>query len=146
MIYTTQTTQTFKTVKNELEAKAKKIGFDVLDSYSFKEKLYGKNFPIEKDIIIFELCNPFITQQALTHFAEISVFLPCCISIYEEDGQTVLSTMGIKDLLDTAEVDDGFQTYMTIIFENLKRVMHSWDTASAVLEDSHHISTLEAIS
>lgn len=135
MIYTTKTTQTLETVKKELESKAKKIGFNVLESYSIKERLHGKRFSLENDIIVFELCNLFRTQQALKHFSELSVYLPCRISIYEENGKTILSTIGIEDLLENADVDDGFKTYMSIIFENLRRVMHSWDSHLVI---GHH--------
>ncbi len=58
MIYTTHTTQHINIVKKELEEKAKARGFGVLKIYEFKKMLEDKGFPIEKDIIVFELCNP----------------------------------------------------------------------------------------
>jgi len=127
MIYTTKTTQPIEKVKKELETKAKEAGFGVLNSYEFKKILESKGFPIEKDITVFELCNPQGAQQALTEIAAISVYLPCRLSVYEEDGVTTLSTIGFEDILNAVEVDESFKTFMLELFENFKRVMHSWD-------------------
>ena len=127
MVYTITTTATLETVKEELEAKAKAVGFGLLKSYEFKRILEEKGFPIEKDIIVFELCNPPGAQQALSQLAEISVYLPCRISIYEENGVTTLATIGLEDIINAFDVDERFKTYMILLFENLKQVMHSWN-------------------
>lgn len=127
MIYTTETTQPIEKVKKELETKAKEAGFGVLNSYEFKKILENKGFPIEKDITVFELCNPQGAQQALIEIAAISVYLPCRLSVYEEDGITTLSTIGFEDILNAVKVDESFNAFMLELFENLKIVMHSWD-------------------
>ena len=127
MIYKVQTTYSIEKVKEELEEKAKDVGFGVLKSYAFKEILESKGFPIEKDITVFELCNPAAAQQALVQIPEISVYLPCRLSLYEENGTTTLATIGIEDILNAVEVDDYFNSSMTALFENLKTLMQSWD-------------------
>ena len=128
MIYTVQTRQNIDKVKTEIEAKAKEVGFGVLHTYDFKQILEGKGFPIEKDITVFEVCNPQAAQKALTKLASISVYLPCRISVYEEDGYATLATIGFEDMLGSVNVDEDFQSYMTLVFEDLKRIMHSWDS------------------
>jgi len=127
MIYTVQTKQNIASIKNELASKAKEVGFGVLNTYAFKKILADKNFPIEKDITVYELCNPPGAQDALSHLAEISVYLPCRLSLYEENGKTTLATIGFEDMLNAVEMDNTFKAHMSIIFENLKHLMHSWD-------------------
>ena len=127
MVYTVTTSTDLETVKRELEAKAKEVGFGVLNSYAFKRILEEKGYPIEKDITVFELCNPAGAQQALSYLSEISVYLPCRISVYEDKGVTTLSTIGIEEIVNTFDTDARFQSYMTILFENLKQTMHSWN-------------------
>jgi len=127
MVYSITTTTDIATVKQELEAKAKEVSFGLLNSYDFKQILQEKGFPIEKDITVLELCNPAGAQQALEYESEISVYLPCRISVYEHRGVTTLSTISLKEIVDTFDVDEQFKSYMTILFENLKQVMHSWD-------------------
>ncbi len=127
MVYTVTTSTDIETVKQELEGKAKDVGFGLLNTYEFKRILEGKGYPIEKDITVFELCNPAGAQQALTYLSEISVYLPCRISVYEDKGVTTLSTIGIDDIVNNFDTDARFQSYMTILFENLKQVMYSWN-------------------
>ena len=126
MIYTTITTIDIETVKHELESKAKEVGFGLLNTYEFKQILESKGFPIEKDITVFELCNPSGAQQALTYSSEISVYLPCRISVYEENGMTTLSTIGLEEIVSQFNKDAKFTAFMNLLFINLKKVMHSW--------------------
>ena len=127
MIYTVQTTQPLNIIKTQLEDKAKKAGFGLLKSYEFKNILEEKGFPIEKDITVFELCNPSGAQQALSEIPEISVYLPCRLSVYEVEGNTHISTIGFEDILNAVDVEDRFKSFMTVLFDKLKTVMHSWD-------------------
>ena len=128
MIYTIKTSQDIDTVKRELESKAKEVGFGVLKIYEFKQILKEKGYPIEKDIIVYEVCNPPGAQQALSQLPEISVYLPCRISVYENYGKTTLSTIEFENIIGAFDIDERFKTDMIILFENLKKVMHSWDT------------------
>jgi len=127
MIYTIQTTKDLGTVRNEMEDHAKKVGFGVLHSYDFKQILHTKGFPIEKDITVYEVCNPPAAQQALSQLPIISVYLPCRISVFEENGKTTLSTIGFEDMLGSVDVDEDFKSHMVLVYEDLKRLMHSWD-------------------
>ena len=127
MIYTTTTSTPIETIKLELETKANESGFGLLHSYAFKEILEGKGFPIEKDITVFELCNPSGAQQALIEIPAISAYLPCRLSLYQEDGVTIIATIGFEDILNAIGESERFKDFMTTLFENLKIVMHSWD-------------------
>jgi uncharacterized protein (DUF302 family) len=130
MIYTVRTSTDINTVKAELEAKAKEVNFNLLSTYDFKHFFRNKGYPIKKDITVFELCNPAGAQQVLEYLSEISIYLPCRISVYENNGITYLSTIGMQDIVQTFEVDEDLQSHMTILFENLKQIMHSWDKES----------------
>jgi len=127
MIYTTKTSTHIDTVKNELEVKAKEVGFGVLHTYDFKQILQSKGFPIEREITLFEICNPAAAQQALSHAPDISVYLPCRISVYADNGQTILATIEAEEMLGSVNLDDTLKNHMIGIFETLKGIMHSWD-------------------
>ena len=127
MIYTVIVPEYRDTVKKEFEAKVKEVGFTLFDTYNFTKILQDKGCSVKKEIIVFELCSPPGAKQALTHLPELSVYLPCKISLYEDNGRTMLTTVGLEDIISVVEADEQFKAYMKIIFENLKRVMHSWD-------------------
>jgi len=126
MIYKTQTKWPLNVVKTQLEEKAKQLGFGLLNSYEFKKLLLEKGFEIEKDITVFELCNPAGAQAALNSFSDISVYLPCRLSVYEENGMTTLATIGIEDMLQAVEVDEDFRKHMNEIFQNIRALMNAW--------------------
>jgi uncharacterized protein (DUF302 family) len=127
MVYTVTTAANIDTIKQEFEAKAKNIGFEIFNIGDFKRILTDKGFPIKKEITVFELCNPSGAQQELDYLPEISVYLPCKISLYQKNGVTTLSTIGIEEIVAKSDIDERFKAYMAILFDNLKQLMHSWD-------------------
>ncbi len=127
MIYKIKTDVSKSVIEKELAEKAKAVGFGLLQSYAFKNILEEKGFPIERDITVFELCNPAGAQKALTAMPDISVYLPCRISVYEEKGKTVLATIGFDDILNAVEVDETFKGFMNELFMKLQGLMNSWN-------------------
>ena len=126
MIYKTQTTYPLDTVKAQLAEKAKALGFGVLGSYEFKKILKSKGFDITKDITVYELCNPAAAHDALNELPEISVYLPCRISLYNEDGVTVLATIAIEDMIKATQMEGAFKEHMEEIFNKIRALMNSW--------------------
>jgi len=127
MIYKITTDTPLSTVKEELAKHSKESGFGVLGSYEFQQILAGKGFPIDKDITVYELCNPSAAQEALKVMPEISVYLPCRLSVYEENAKTVLATINIKDIMESVDIDADFKAHMGSVFEYLESVMKSWN-------------------
>ncbi len=123
MIYKTQTNTPIETVKAEIQDKAKALGFGVLGSYDFQNILHNKGFELDTPITVYEICNPPAANMALNAIPDISVYLPCRISVYEQNGVTVLATIGIEDILNAVDVDDDFKQHMGEIFNNLRTLM-----------------------
>ena len=126
MIYKTQTTYPLETVKAQLAEKAKALNFGVLGSYEFKKILKSKGFDITKDITVYELCNPAAAHDALNELPEISVYLPCRLSLYSENGVTVLATIGIEDMIEATQIEGVFKEHMQEIFNKIRALMNSW--------------------
>ena len=125
MIYTIKTKTELKTVKEELSLNAKSHGFGVLGSYEFKKILQTKGFPIEKDITVYEVCNPKGGQAALIHSPEVSAFLPCRISVYADGENTILSTIDISVILNCIDASPELEDHMHTIYNNLVKLMKS---------------------
>jgi len=126
MIYKTQTTYPLETVKTQLEEKAKSMGFGLLGRYEFKEILQSKGFTINRDITVFELCNPVAAHAALNTLPDISVYLPCRLSAYREDGVTTLATIGIEDILQSSGIEGELKEHMQEIFNKIRALMNAW--------------------
>ena len=127
MIYKITTKKPLEVVKAELEAHSKESGFGVIGSYEFKKILEKKGFPIERDITVYELCNPQAASEALSAMPEISVYLPCRLSVYEDNGETVLATIDINDIMNSMDIDAEFKKNMQNVFAYLESVMQSWN-------------------
>jgi len=126
MIYKTQTVTPLATVKAQLQEKAKTLGFGVLQSYDFQNILQEKGLELQTPITVYEICNPPAANMALNSIPDISVYLPCRISVYEQNGVTILATIGIEDILNAVEVTDEFKKYMSEIFSNIRAFMNAF--------------------
>ena len=127
MIYTVSTKMYIETIEKELEEKAKEVGFTLFNSYKINRIMEDKGCAIVKEITIFEFCHPHGVELALSELPSISVYLPTKISFYEVNGFAELSTIGVAAFMDDHEADERFKAYMIMLFENVKKVMHSWD-------------------
>ena len=126
MIYKIISDKPIETIKKELASHAKESGFGVLGSYEFKKILLAKGYPIQKDITLYELCNPSAAQEILDAMPEASVFLPCRLSLYEENGKSVLATIDIEAILHTLDAENDLKLYMQSVFEYLQKLMKTF--------------------
>ncbi len=127
MIYSVVVSSSIDVVRDEMDERTKAIGFGVLKQYNFKEILKEKGYPIKRDITVFEICNPVAAHEALNAHPELSIYLPCRISLYEKDGDIILSTISIEEMIGNFTVDDNFKSHMNEVFDKLKGLMKSWE-------------------
>lgn len=80
----------------EISAKHK---FGVLGIHDLKEKMLSKGVPFDRECRVFEVCNPQQAQKILQQSIQVSSALPCRISVYSENGHTVLATIKPAALL-----------------------------------------------
>lgn len=81
------------TVCARLPEIAQKHQFGVLGVHNLKEKMQAKGVAFDRECRVFEVCNPQQAKNVLASAMEISTALPCRISVYEENGQTVLASL-----------------------------------------------------
>jgi len=67
--------------------------FGVLATHNLREKMESKGVPFARECRVIEVCNPGQAQVVLNQNIEISTALPCRISVYEENGRTILATI-----------------------------------------------------
>jgi len=78
---------------------AGKHKFGVLGTHNLKEKMEGKGVPFDRECRVYEVCNPQQAQSILVGDITVSAALPCRISIYAENGRTMLATIEPAALL-----------------------------------------------
>jgi len=71
----------------------------VMQVHNLKETMTKKGVDFDRECLIFEVCQPQQAKKVLEQNMSVSTALPCRISIYEEDGQTVMATLKPTTLL-----------------------------------------------
>lgn len=66
--------------------------FGALNSTDLRQKMKDKGVAFEHDCVVFDVCNPQQAKSVLDNDMRVSTVLPCRISVYEEDGKTVVAT------------------------------------------------------
>jgi uncharacterized protein (DUF302 family) len=87
---------TDKTVTETAEALADAVQanhFGVMQIHNLKESMNKKGVEFNNECLVFEVCQPQQAQKVLDQNMSISTALPCRISLYQEDGRTVLATL-----------------------------------------------------
>ncbi|MCZ8513691.1 DUF302 domain-containing protein [Paenibacillus filicis] len=86
--YTVETNKTVEEAIASLENNLKAEKFGVLWHLDMQEKLQQKGIDFEQKYHILEVCNPVEAKRVLSENSIIGYFLPCKITIYEDEGKT----------------------------------------------------------
>ena len=127
MLYMVETPASVETVKTTMDERAKEYKFGLLKDYNFQEMLELKHFPISHEIHVFELCFPPAAQQAMENVPAMSVYLPCRVSLFEENGKTKLTTIGMEEIMQNFDLPDDFKEHMGVVYKRLQNLMNSFD-------------------
>lgn len=97
--YERATTLPFEEALAQARASLKEQGFGVLCEIdvakTFKEKI-GADF---RRYVILGACNPQLAHQALSAETQLGLLLPCNVVVQERDGNTIVSSIDAKKLL-----------------------------------------------
>jgi uncharacterized protein (DUF302 family) len=80
--------------------------FGIMQVHNLKETMEKKGVEFNPECLIFEVCQPQQAKEILSQNMGVSTALPCRISLYEEDGKTILATLKPTTLLNMFHVPD----------------------------------------
>ena len=116
MLIKLTTEKTVSEAAAALQAAVQGNHFGVMQVHNLKETMTKKGVEFARECLIFEVCQPQQAKKVLDEDMSVSTALPCRISIYEEDGKTILAALkpttllamfGVPQLEDVArEVED----------------------------------------
>lgn len=99
MLVKLSTDKTVSETAAALEAAVQANHFGVMQVHNLKETMAKKGVEFVHECLIFEVCQPQQAKKVLDQNMSVSTALPCRISIYEEDGKTILATLKPTTLL-----------------------------------------------
>ena len=123
MIYTRQTTKSVERATQDLEAAVASNGFGLLHTYDFRKILVGKGFSLPGECRVFEVCNPRQASEVLAVDMALNMVLPCRVSIYEDQGRTMIGMVPPTDLLPLVSVDPAIATSAREVEASMKRII-----------------------
>ncbi len=124
---------TYKLISNQpIEQIAQKVPeaceqnkFALLQTYVYHEIVESKGFPIKRKVYIYEICQAKTAAAMLTDYPHFSIFMPCKIAMYEENGSVVISTMNMEIMLNAVTSTPNLYKDATTLFSTLKTMMQS---------------------
>jgi uncharacterized protein (DUF302 family) len=117
--------QSIEKIAEHVPAACEKSKFALLQTYNYHEIVESKGFPIKRKVFIYEICQAKVAAKMLTTNPEFSIFMPCKIAIYENDGQTIISTMNMEIMLKAIQDNEELFNETTALFSTLKDLMTS---------------------
>lgn len=108
-----------------VEQTAKIHGFSVLGSYPFQEILQAKGLPIQRAAFNFNICHAPTAQEILTRQPEFGIFMPCTLSVYEENGRSVVATLNMDGLLPSMVADPDLLARLQAMFGRMHALMEA---------------------
>jgi len=123
--YTVASKQPIGKVAEKVPAACEENKFSLLQTYVYHEILESKGFPIDRKVFIYEICQAKIAAKMLTDFPHFAIFMPCKVAIYEDKGETIISTMNMEIMLNAVRSHPELFKETTTLFNTLKALMDS---------------------
>jgi uncharacterized protein (DUF302 family) len=99
--------------------------FALLKTYVYHDIVESKGFPIDRKVFIYEICQAKSAAAMLTDFPHFAIFMPCKLAIYEDNGETVISTMNMEIMLKAVSSNPELFKETTALYNTLKSLMDS---------------------
>ena len=112
-------------VSEKVPSACEKYKFSLLQTYVYHELLESKGFPIKRKVSIYEICQAKTAATMLTDFPHFSIFMPCKLALYEDGGNTIISTMNMEIMLRAVGSNQELYREATALFNTLKSLMNS---------------------
>jgi uncharacterized protein (DUF302 family) len=123
MLIKLPTEKTVSEAAAALQAAVQANHFGVMQVHNLKETMAKKGVKFARECLIFEVCQPQQAKKVLDENMSVSTALPCRISIYEENGKTILATLKPTTLLalfNTPQLKDVAQEVEDTIVKIMK--------------------------
>jgi len=92
-------------VVDSIQEVASKYKFGVLHIHNIKETLKSKGIDFNNECQILDVCNPVFAESLLSEDMSLSIIMPCKISVYRQNGQTLIAMNSLVQLVDDINPD-----------------------------------------
>jgi len=103
-----ETKKDFERVCSDLAESVASHGFGVLHVHDIKQSMAKKGVPFERDVRIFDICNPHRARDVLEKHVEFASLLPCSVAVWSEGKRAKVAFVrpsALLGLLGAADVE-----------------------------------------
>ena len=105
MQYIQTTHKSVQEVVSAIEKTAPNYKFGVLNVRNMKETLASKGLDFKEECFIIDVCNPTVALTFLQEDMLLSSVLPCKISVYSQEGETIVVMNSLTQMVDDINPD-----------------------------------------
>ena len=105
MQYMEVTNKSVQEVIDSLKEVAPRYKYGIQHIHNVKETLKSKGIDLGNECQIVDICNPIVAQKFLTEDMSLSIIMPCKISVYTQDGETMIAMNSLVQLVDDINPD-----------------------------------------
>ena len=105
MQYVETSSKSVQEVVDCLKEVSSKYKFGIQHIHNVKETLKSKGIDLANECQIVDICNPQIAEKFLSEDMSLSIIMPCKISVYTQDGETMIAINSLVQLVDDINPD-----------------------------------------
>jgi uncharacterized protein (DUF302 family) len=105
MYYIAESNKSFEQAAADLEAAVRHHGFGVLHVHNLGSTLRSKGMDFEQQCKVFEVCHPEQAARVLAADMRMNMALPCRISVYTQNGKTMIGMIKPTQILSSLSQD-----------------------------------------
>ncbi len=107
MYYIVDSNKSFTQASAALESAVISHGYGILHVHDLGTTLRAKGMAFDEECKIFEVCNPGQAAKVLSIDMRLNMALPCCISVFTEQGKTKIGLIKPMQMLSALSQDAG---------------------------------------
>ena len=92
-------------VIDSLKEVAPRYKYGIQHIHNVQETLKSKGIDLGNECQIVDICNPIVAEKFLTEDMSLSIIMPCKISVYTQDGETMIAMNSLVQLVDDINPD-----------------------------------------
>ena len=123
MYYIVDTDKSFEQASADLDAAVKRNGFGVLHVHDLGNTLRAKGVPFSNECRVFEVCNPVQAAKVLATDMRLNMALPCRISVFTDDGKTMIGLIRPVQMLAALSPDQSLLETAREVEEKIIRMV-----------------------
>lgn len=92
-------------VIDSLKEVAPRYKYGIQHIHNVQETLKSKGIDLGNECQIVDICNPIVAEKFLSEDMSLSIIMPCKISVYSQDGDTMIAMNSLVQLVDDINPD-----------------------------------------